>query len=111
MRDNEAVVARAGRIKEQIKALEDEYTELLDSLGNLPIDSYVYGEWILKVQPNRRFDAVTAKKNLTPEQYESILKPTPNSALAKALLDEDTYALAQRDYDPKRTLVRVTDAD
>ena len=104
------VVAQAAAWREEAKALEAKANELLDTLGDLPLRDYPAGDFILRVQPNRRFDPATAKKNLTQDQYASILKPTPNAALAKALLDED-YALCQRDYDPKRVIVRVSDLD
>jgi len=105
------VVALAAEKRALAKELEIEATELLDSLGDLPIDNYVAGHWILKVQPNRRFDPVIAKKNLTEEQYEAILVPTPNSTVAKRILSGDDYALAQREYAPKRTIVPVEDVD
>lgn len=105
------IVALAAEKRARAKELEIEANDLLDSLGDLPIDNYVAGHWILKVQPNKRFDPVIAKKNLTPEQYEAILIPTPNSTLAKRVLSGDDYALAQREYAPKRTIVAVEDED
>lgn len=104
------VVKRAALLRAQAKALETEANDLLDSLGDLPIRDYPAGDYILKVQTNKRFDPATAKKNLTDAQYQSILKATPNAALAKAVLD-DQYALTQKEYDPKRTIVAVTDLD
>lgn len=111
MLDFDGTIQRAAMLKAQAKELEIEANELLDSLGDLPIDNYVAGRYILKVQPNRRFDPVVAKKNLTPEQYEAILVPTPNSTVAKRLLSGDDYAKAQREYAPKRTIVSVEDED
>lgn len=104
------IVARAAALRAQAKACEAEANELLDSLGDLEIRQYPFGRYILKVEPNRRFDAATAKKNLTEAEYAKILKPTPNSALAKTLL-EDRYELTQREYDPKRTIVEVVDEE
>lgn len=103
-------VARAKALQEQAKANLAEAKDLLDSLGPLEVRQYVAGDYILKVEPNRRFDPATAKKNLTDKQYKSILKATPDSALAKALLD-DAYSLCQKDYEPKRTIVRVEDEE
>lgn len=109
MRDFDRIVAEAARHKEQAKAHEETAKALLDSLGELAIDDYVAGNFILRVSPNRRFEAATAKRNLTPEEFEAILKLTPDSALAKAVLDPETYRLCQREYEPKRTIVRVED--
>lgn len=110
MTDPAKIVARAAALRAQAKACEAEANELLDSLGDLEIRQYPFGRYILKVERNRRFDAATAKKNLTDEEYAKILKPSPNSALARAVLD-DRYELTQREYDPKRTIVEVTDED
>lgn len=110
MADFAKVVARAAALRAQAKACAAEADELLDSLGDLEIRQYPAGRYILKIEDNHRFDAATAKKNLTPEQYASILKPTPNAALAKALLEED-YALAQKSFGVKRTIVEVDDEE
>lgn len=104
-------VKRIADLKAQIKSNEAEVEALYGTLGDLEIKSYPAGDYILKIERNVRFDPVTAKKNLTPEQYASILKATPNSALAKALLDEADYAKAQKEFAPKRTIVAVDDED
>lgn len=88
-------IARIGQLREGIKAYEKEIEDLIVSLGPLPEGKDVYGDWILDVKPNKRFDARTAKENLTKKEYQSILKPKPDSALAKALL-EDRYELCQK---------------
>lgn len=108
--DSAKIVARAAALRAQAKACEAEANELLDSLGDLEIRQYPMGRYILKVEHNRRFDAATAKKNLTDEEYSDILKPTPNSALAKVMLG-DRYELTQREYDPKRTIIEVVDEE
>ena len=107
----ETTVARIARLKEQISLLETEVEDLYESLGDLEVRDYPAGEYILRVTPNRRFDAATAKKALTEDEYAGILKLTPNSALAKATLDDDLYRACQRDYGLRRTIVRVEDED
>lgn len=101
------IVARAYQIKAQIKSLEEDYKNLLDSLGELTPDKYVAGDFIVEVTPNRRFDEATAKRNLPPETFGRILKPKPDSGLAKALLDDEQYALCQRDYGVRKTIKKV----
>lgn len=103
------VVARAFRLKKQIEALEEERRELLDSLGELTPDKYVAGDYILVVSENKRFDEATAKRNLPPHLFEMILKRKPDSALAKAQLEADEYALCQKQFAPKREIKRVED--
>lgn len=96
-------------LRAQAKAAEEEANDLLDSLGTLNPDNYAAGDYILKVQPNRRFDARTAEQNLTPEEFALTLATKPDSATAKAKLSPERYALAQRDYGVTRKIVEVTD--
>jgi hypothetical protein len=90
-------IERAYWLKQQIKAMESEVAELLD--------------YIVQVRHNRRFDAATAKRNLTPEEYAAILVPKPDSTLAKKVLGANGYAATQADYGWKKTIVPVEDAD
>jgi len=107
----EARVYRAYWLKRQITDLEQQYDDLLDSLGQLEVGNYPAGDFILKVTPNVRFDAATAKKRLTPEEFAAILVPTPNSALAKKVLGDERYPAAQKTYGVKRQIVPVTDEE
>lgn len=93
-------IQRIGMLRASIRAQEEEVKDLIASLGDLEVGKSVHGDWILDVQPNKRFDAATAKKNLTPAQLKKVSLPTPNSALAKALLGED-YSLCQKEYGTK----------
>lgn len=89
------IIARIHALRAEKKAIDEELEDLIGGLPALPVDNYVVGDFLVRVRDTVRFDAATAKRNLTPEQFESILKPTPNSALAKALLDSD-YTLTQK---------------
>lgn len=106
----ERKVARAAALKAQAKANIEEANQLLDSLDLHEIRAYPAGRYILELQRNATFSAPEAKKNLTPEEYASILKPTPNAALAKALLD-DRYVLCQKEGEPKRIIKEVEDEE
>lgn len=99
------LIDQIGRITEEIRSLELAKKELIAQLGSLDIDSYAGERFLLQVQPNRRFDKVMARKNLTPQQYESILVPTPDSTKAKEVLGDDYY-LTQREYEPKYVFTR-----
>lgn len=82
-------------VNNEIKALEARKKDLQAELADVEYDDYILPNGLVAtVQPNIRFNAATAKKNLSPEQFESICKSTPNAALAKALLDDD-YHLCQ----------------
>jgi hypothetical protein len=97
------------RLRQQAKSLIEESDRLLDEL-NLGVGKYVSGDFIITVAPTVRFNAATAEKNLSPEEFKSILKPTPNSALAKALLGEARYKATQKTFDSfTRSVERVED--
>ena len=103
-------VKRAYLLGKQIKLLEQERSDLLDSLGTLEPSNYPAGEFILKVTPTVRFSEAEARRNLTQEQFDSILKRKPDSALAKAMLG-DEYAKCQKVYGTTRTIVPVEDEE
>lgn len=107
----EQVVARAYGLRKQADAMKAEADDLLDSLGLTDVRDYPMGQYILKVQENKRFDAGVARKALDSAQWDSILVPTPNSKVAREVLAPEEYDACQKRYDPKRTIVEVTDAD
>ena len=107
----ERTLDRIYRKKQQIKQIEQEVADLYESMGELDPDNYVAGDFILKVAVNRRFDPTQAKKALSPAEYKKILKAAPNAALARAVLDEDTFALTQKVVGVRREVVRVEDED
>lgn len=103
------IVRRAAMLRAQAKAAEEEADALLDSLGTLNPDNYAAGNYILQITPTKRFDARTAKENLTPEEFASTLATKPDSATAKKVLSPERYALAQKVYGVTRKIVEVTD--
>lgn len=106
---NKNLIDKIGKISDQIKELEAQKKELIDQLGPLEYDTYAGKDYRLVVEVNRRFDAGTAKTSLTKKQYESILKLTPDNALAKATLTPEQYAKCQRVFAPKKTFKRYED--
>jgi hypothetical protein len=95
--DRAKILQRVYMLRAQNRQNEAEVKSLLDSLGEMPLGKDVAGDLIVEVSLTRKFDPGTAKKNLTPEDYQRILLPKPDSALAKALLGED-YEKTQRTY-------------
>lgn len=91
------ILKRVYMLRAQNRANEAEVKSLLDSLGEMPLGKDVADDLIVEVSLTRKFDAGTAKKNLTPADYGRILLPKPDSALAKALLGED-YEKTQKVY-------------
>lgn len=86
---------RLRAVRDEIKSLEKVEKDILSELADVEYDDYILEDGtIATAQPNIRFNAAAAKKNLSPEQFKSICKATPNAALAKALLDDD-YHLCQ----------------
>lgn len=110
MDGRDRAIKRIGVLRASIRAQEEEVKDLLASLGDLEDGKSVHGDWILDVSPTRRFDAATAKKHLTKKQYESILLPKPDSALAKALLGDD-YEKTQKTYGKTIKVYRPSDEE
>lgn len=82
--------------KEELEEAEKNFRASLTLLVDEG-DNYV-GEFKINRRVNRRFDAALAKKNLTPEELEQISVSKPDSARAKALLEEDRLALCQKTF-------------
>ncbi len=89
-------------LKQAIKDQEAEVKNLTEQFfSSRDLDTYVEGAFQVKVERNARFDAATAKANLTPEQYESILSLSPDSKKAKDVLAPADYHKAQKEFAPK----------
>jgi len=80
-----ALKASAASIEAEIRAIASKYEDV-------PEDKYAAGNYILSVSRQHRFDAVTAERVLTKAKFNSILKPKPDAALAKAILNAADYA-------------------
>ena len=85
-------VAKKEELAEYEKNLRAKLAELVDNGDTL------VGEFKINRRENVRFDAATAKKNLTPEELKSISVLKPEAARANALLDEDRLELCRRSY-------------
>lgn len=96
-------------LRQEAKFLNDKADELLNELGLNKPGVYISGDYLIKVRPTVRFDAPTAERNLSPEEFKSILKEKPDSALAKAVLGDDKYKMTQKTYGVTRTVERVED--
>lgn len=102
-------VNRARLLREQAKSLEIEAQEILESLGDLPYGTYgTTNGYALQLTPTLRFDAAEAHKNLTPDEFESILRQKPDAAVAKALLGE-RFKVTQKLHGVTRKIIRVED--
>jgi hypothetical protein len=104
-------IKRAYWLRQQSEAYKAEADAILDGLGEFDTGKYPAGEFIYQVTPTVRFDASTAQRALLPEEFASILKPTPNAALAKALLGEERYKATQKVYGQTRKIIPVTDEE
>lgn len=99
---SEQAAQRIFLLKMNIKDFEAEVKSLTEQFfSSRDLDTYVEGAFQVKVERNARFDAATAKANLTPEQFESILSLSPDSKKAKDVLAPADYRLAQKEFDPK----------
>jgi len=103
--------SRAYWLGQQIKALEEERNALLDAMQISETGDYAAGDFIVKVYPTVRFDPATAKRALTPQEFESILATKPDSAKAKAVLGGERYAATQKVYGMTRKIIPITDEE
>lgn len=91
-------------IRAQIKDLQAQEAELKAELGNLELGESAVGPFIVKVTPNRRFDAARAAEVLNKRELESIMVKRPDSGVAKRKFPEK-FDLMQREYDPKLGII------
>ena len=75
--------AQQAEIEEAIKNLRAKIGEVVDDGDTL------VGDFKINKHTNRRFDDALAKKNLSPEKYDSIAVLKADSKKAAALLDEE----------------------
>lgn len=73
--------------------------------------TYLRGNVCLEVTTNLRFDDATARKNLTPAEYEATLIPKPDAKRAREILGEKRYKLACKDHGVKLEIRTATDND
>lgn len=105
-------MARIDMLKAQIKSAEEEIEDLFAGFSeSTKVGTYPAGDFILKVEQNKRFDAATAAKTLEKGQLKAISVLKPDSVKAKAILSGNDYAKCQKVFGVKRTVVPVTDED
>jgi hypothetical protein len=80
---------------------------------NKELATRVYGNVAMVFISGRKFDAVTARRNLSAEEYRSICMPKPDATLAKKILGEESaaYARTQKDNGWTLTVREATDKD
>lgn len=83
-------------VRAEIKSAEEREKEILAELNLKPKkDRFVSGDYLVDTTPTVRFNAELAKSVLTKKEWESILRPAPQSTIAKALYPEK-YARMQK---------------
>ncbi len=106
----EATAKRIRDLREQAKALTDEAAELAKSL-NLEVGNHPAGRYMVQVQEVKRFDPATAEKVLSPELFQSILVPKPDTTLAKKMLTGYEFESCQKMSGTKVVIRDITDED
>ena len=101
--NRERIIRDIYTLRAQIKELEEQEQTLRDELGDLEYGQESVGPFVVKVSPNRRFDAAKAKKVLTEKEYESILVQRPDSKIAKARFPEK-FEHMQREHAPRLSI-------
>lgn len=85
-------VAKKEELAEYEKNLRSALADEVEN-GTTPV-----GDYKITRRDNVRFDAATAKKNLSEDELKQISVSKPDAARAKALLDEDRLTLCQKNY-------------
>lgn len=99
-------------LQQNIKALESEVASLKQQhFGNLEIDNYTEGDFLVSVQRNARFDPATALRRLTDDEWQSILEYKPDSTRAKDVLPPERYRACQKESTPKVVISLLPDED
>lgn len=80
----------------QIKSLEAEVKDLIASLAVDSEGKEAVGDFIVATRPTVRFDAATAKQNLSAAKFKSICEMVPTSKRAKEMLGDIDYAKTQK---------------
>lgn len=91
--NREKIILDIQALKDEQKALKDKENMLWEMLNLSGPGNEVYESVVLQVSEVSRFNAATAKKNLDKNTLDKISKFVPDSALAKATLDEDEYKI------------------
>lgn len=94
--EREASIRRLYQLRVENRSNELEMKEIIESLGITEAGSEVVGDYILKATPTARFDAATARANLSAAKFKAICESVPTSAKAKKVLGSDEYAKTQK---------------
>lgn len=100
-KEKAAVASRAKELDAEIKAIQK----------SLPTGLSSDGAYVVDVKPSVRFDAATAKKNLSPELFESICELKPTSTKARQMLTGYEYEDCQKVVGVTAIVKRVEDID
>lgn len=95
------LAAQAKQLDGEIKALQSSLPEGLSTSED--------GMYVVDVRPSMRFDAATAKKNLTEELYNAICELKPSSTMAKKVLTGFEYEDCQRVVGVTATVKKASD--
>ena len=87
-------VAQKEELAEFEKNLRASLAEIVDNGETL------VGDYKINRRENVRFDAATAKKNLSADDLKMISVLKPDAARAKALLEEEQLELCRKTFDP-----------
>lgn len=106
---DDATLARtAARLGEAAKIAEAEFGAAKSVLRARLLDhkAHAFGNVVVKISANTRFDVALAKKNLSAAKYKKILVPTPSSKLAAAMVEagqltEEDLKLCKKVFDNK----------
>ena len=99
-------------IQQNIKALQDEVDTLKEQhFVGMTQDAYMYGDYHVSVQPNRRFSPALARKVLTTDEYAATLVTKPDTTKARDVLPPERFRLCQSEGVNKVVITIRTEDD
>ena len=91
----EQAVNELAEVRSLMKELRDREAKAKEVINeNLSLGATPVGNYIVKITETSRWNEATAMRNLDADTLDQISKKKPDSKLAQAILDPDTYKIA-----------------
>lgn len=108
-----ALAAEQAKIMDSAKSIVERAKVILKSRRPAGTDLLIQGDYALVYKPGKKFDAKTALRNLSKEDFARILLPKPDAIHARKVFEfePDKLELCLKDDGPSLTIRKATDED
>lgn len=108
-----ALAAEQAKVKSKAEAIVEKAKTILKSRRAPGTTLVVQGRYALVYKSGEKFDAKTALRNLSKEDYVRILRPKPDATHARKVFEKepDKLALCLKDDGPSLTIREATEDD